>query len=114
MPGTERDIAAPLTAQLQIATDQVDDIRRLADLLLDVLVVVRCEGHRGVLWRTGLRERRKTTAGVSLPWNYLLATGLGRTSSEVLSVARRRIIAITPIRVNVQLQRCSVLPQTWR
>jgi hypothetical protein len=51
VPRAERNVTASLTAQLQMPTDQLDDIRRLADPFLDVLVLMSCEGHRRVLWR---------------------------------------------------------------
>ena len=47
VPGADADEVAALATQLDVAAHQVDDVDRLADLLLGV--VGRAEAHGGVL-----------------------------------------------------------------
>jgi hypothetical protein len=79
MPGTEAHEDPALSAQGQIATDQIDDVRRLADAILQVFVLRGCEGHRGVLWRLACgKEHARPRPECHVPETISLPLVLGQ------------------------------------
>ena len=98
MPRTEADEVAALAAQLHIRAEQIDNIRRLANLLF----VVMCgyEGHRQLLrhvtiWGIPIGTARVTSLGLRG------GVGCGIADIVVQSFTRQAIIVAAAIWVNI-------------